>query len=143
MLKIITDLLQKENKLLLPAQKGKRGRLGFTLIEMLVVIALISALATIAVPTIYGMVNTSRINTDHANLQILKSAVEAYYANQDPFAYPESLSDLVRVNQPYLRDVPTRLTGGWDGEDAKSDEAWGYQGLPSGNFIKPLPDNGN
>ncbi|MBS4020824.1 MAG: type II secretion system protein [Dethiobacter sp.] len=49
-------------KLLKSAEKKRRSRRGFTLIEMLVVIALISALATIAVPTIFGVVNASRVN---------------------------------------------------------------------------------
>ncbi|MBS4020823.1 MAG: hypothetical protein KGZ79_00170 [Dethiobacter sp.] len=67
--------------------------------------------------------------------------MEAYYANQTPFAYPENLADLVNDSEPYLRGVPVRLTDGWSGEAAKSDEAWGYQGPPTGAFTVSLPDN--
>lgn len=78
-----------------------RGR-GFTLIEMLVVMAIVALLLTIAVPRYFGAIEKSRDVILRENLQVLRSTLDKFYA--DKGFYPENLDELV-VNG-YLRAVP-------------------------------------
>lgn len=61
---------------------------GFTIIELLVVIAVISILVGIAVPRIKGMQDQANITKAQAETRTIKAAVESYYINQTPNAYP-------------------------------------------------------
>lgn len=49
----------------------KSSKKGFTLIELIVVIAILGILAAILVPTITGFIQTAKDNTDVANAKML------------------------------------------------------------------------
>lgn len=53
---------------------------GFTLMEIIVVIAVLGALAALAIPRFTGVLENSQKNTDQANIRIVESAVELYKA---------------------------------------------------------------
>ncbi len=61
---------------------------GFTLIELLIVIAVISILIGIALPRFKGMQDEANQSKSKAELRVLQTAVESYYMNQTPNAYP-------------------------------------------------------
>lgn len=63
-------------------------RNGFTLIEMMMVVALIAILAAVALPAYNGYVNRSKIKTAQADLVALSLNFENYY--QRKLAYPTS-----------------------------------------------------
>jgi general secretion pathway protein G len=65
---------------------------GFTLVELLVVVLILGALAAIAVPRIIGGATNAKINACKTNVDLINSQIELYYANKD--AWPDSLSDL-------------------------------------------------
>lgn len=79
---------------------------GFTLIELIVVIAILGILAAIAVPRVTGSLNTAKENANNANLQIVQEAVERY--NAENGSYPSKLDDLV---PDYLKSIPTLQDG--------------------------------
>ena len=56
-----------------------RGRAGFTLIEILVVVILLGILATIIIPQISVSTEDAKLNTLKTNLNHLRSGVELYY----------------------------------------------------------------
>ena len=65
----------------------KLNKKGFTLMEMLIVIAIIAILIAIAIPTFTNALEKSKIRTDEANARSLKSLVAAgYMAEPDTFA---------------------------------------------------------
>jgi len=78
-------------------------RRGFTLIEMLVVMAIVALLLAIALPRYFGSLDKSKDVVLKENLQVLRTTLDKYYA--DKGRYPETLQDL--VDQKYLRAVPT------------------------------------
>lgn len=75
---------------------------GFTLIEMLVVMAIIALLLTVALPRYFGALNKSKEVALKENLQVLRVGIDKYYA--DKGRYPENLEELVAGN--YFRSIP-------------------------------------
>lgn len=86
----------------------KRVAEGFTLVELLVVLCIISLLLTIGIPRYFHSVDLSREQVLRANLAAVRHVLDKYY--EDRGIYPESLD--VLVSQRYLRAVPLDpLTG--------------------------------
>jgi prepilin-type N-terminal cleavage/methylation domain-containing protein len=69
-----------------------RTRKGFTLVELLVVVLILGALAAIAVPRIIGGATNARINACKTNVDLINSQIELYYANSG--AWPGTLVTL-------------------------------------------------
>src|ERR1700723_1546122 len=83
---------------------GRRGvtQRGFTLLELMVVMAIIVILMTIATAKFEQMVVRAREATLASDLKVMRQAIQDY--TRDKECGPSSLDDLVRNN--YLRSVP-------------------------------------
>jgi len=84
-----------------PIRSGKR-RFGFTLIELMIVMAIISILVSIAVPLYQRSVTRAKESVLRQNLFTLRTLIDEY--SYDKGKAPQSLEDLVRDG--YLRQVP-------------------------------------
>lgn len=62
-----------------------KNKKGFTLAELLIVVAIIAVLAAIAVPLFVGSVNRAQKATFDANVQAVKSAVLVSILSDDTF----------------------------------------------------------
>jgi general secretion pathway protein G len=82
--------------------ENMRGDKGFTLIELMIVMAIIGILSAIAVPSYQTGLIKAREAVLRENLYGLRSAIDQHYA--DLGRYPDSLKDL--VDKKYLRDLP-------------------------------------
>lgn len=78
----------------------RRG--GFTLIEILAVLAIIATLLTIAVPYYFASIDRSKEAVLKENLNQMRDAIGKFYA--DKGRYPESLE--VLIVEKYMRKVP-------------------------------------
>ena len=65
---------------------------GFTLVELLIVVLILGALAAIAVPRIMGGAYTAKVNACKTNVDMLNSQIELWYANEDD--WPAALTDV-------------------------------------------------
>jgi general secretion pathway protein G len=77
-------------------------RFGFTLIELMVVMAIVATLLTLALPRYFGSLDKSKEAVLKENLFQMREAISRYYA--DKGRYPESLDGL--ATEKYLRKVP-------------------------------------
>lgn len=71
----------------------RRNRKGFTLVELVVVIAILGILAAIAVPQFLGKLDTAKETADQTTLSNVQSAVNMYYF--DKGSYPADTDTLV------------------------------------------------
>lgn len=82
--------------------KSRRLRGGFTMIELMIVMAVISIMVAIAVPMYQKSVTRARESVLRQNLQTLRIVIDEY--TYDKAKAPQSLQDL--VTEGYLRQVP-------------------------------------
>jgi prepilin-type N-terminal cleavage/methylation domain-containing protein len=93
------------------AASGRRRGLAFTLIELMVVLAIVSLLVSIAAPRYFGSIQRARENTLRTSLNVMREAIDKYLGDQG--RYPADLGEL--VTRHYLRNVPTDpITGRTD-----------------------------
>ena len=76
---------------------------GFTLIELIVVLAIIATLLTLALPRYFSSLDRSKEVVLKENLYQVRDAIGKYYG--DKGKYPESLDAL--ITDKYLRKLPT------------------------------------
>src|SRR5260221_5164680 len=79
-----------------------RGSPGYTLIELLVALAVIALLLSIVTPRYFGSVSKTEETVLKENLHLMRDALDKYYA--DAGRYPDALGDL--VTKRYLRSIP-------------------------------------
>ena len=81
-----------------------RTRSGFTLVELMMVVAVISILAAVAAPKFSDMVRKSNEGASKGNLGALRSALSIYYADMEG-QYPDDLTALT-LNGKYIAAIP-------------------------------------
>lgn len=75
---------------------------GFTLMELMIVMAIIGILATLAVPSFIGALRHAREAVLKEDLHVLRAAIDSY--TMDKQKAPQTLDDLVQNG--YLRSIP-------------------------------------
>lgn len=95
------------------ARRIRNGDAGFTLIELMIVMAIISILVSIAVPLYQKSIIATKESVLRQNLFTLRTVIDEY--TYDKGKAPQSLEDLVR--EGYLRQIPIDpMTGQADWE---------------------------
>jgi general secretion pathway protein G len=86
---------------------------GFTLVELMIVMAIVGVLAVVAIPSYVGAVRQAREAVLKEDLHVMRAAIDSYTADKQKA--PQSLEDL--VNEGYLRKIPvdpmTRTVESW------------------------------
>jgi general secretion pathway protein G len=75
---------------------------GFTLVELMIVMAIIGVLATLAIPSYITAIRHAREAVLKEDLHVMRAAIDSY--TMDKQKAPQSLEDLVQ--EGYLKEVP-------------------------------------
>lgn len=137
----------------------KNMKTAFTLVEVLIVVAILGILAAVVIPEFQNSTQLAKESTAKENLQILRTAIERYtnrnngippgYANGDPLQSAGELHFFIQMvyNKQYLSELPknpfnklSRMRV-FSGNDSLPDEAfrtdfygWAYE--PSTKTIR-------
>ena len=79
-----------------------KRQIGFTLLELIIVIAVIGILATIALPALKDVPRKAAESVLKTDLRIFRDVIDQYHG--DKGHYPPTLESLVETG--YLRDLP-------------------------------------
>jgi len=92
--------------------KKLRTNQGFTLLEIIVVVAIIAILAAYIAPKVAGRVDDARISKAKSDIRVLESSLELY--KLDNFVYPSSGQGLdALVNKPSGEGTKNWRDGGY------------------------------
>lgn len=91
---------------------GEVVRRGFTLVELLVVVAILGILGTIAIQNVTGHIAKTRITAAEAGVRALQEACTTYYIQRKKL--PTSLEQLVEGDDPILEGGDGALYDPWD-----------------------------
>jgi prepilin-type N-terminal cleavage/methylation domain-containing protein len=134
----------------------KTNKKGFTLIELMIVVAIIGILAAIAIPKFADLISKSKEGATKGGLSTVRSALQVYYGDNEGWfptgaataAGATACMDALTTNAKYINEVPIAKLPGTTHADvntvitsAASDTGggWHYEGNSSsasiwGNF---------
>ena len=105
---------------------------GFTFIELLVVMAIIATLLSIAAPRYFNSIDKANEAVLRQDLGILREAIDQFYS--DTGSYPINLEEL--VEKSYLRSIPvdplTESNETWIQIEPPNDEEEGVYDVRTG-----------
>lgn len=81
---------------------NRQQNAGFTLIELVIVMAVIGVLAAVAVPSFIGAIRNAREAVLKEDLHVMRAAIDSY--TMDKQKGPQSLDDLIQDG--YLKSIP-------------------------------------
>ena len=82
---------------------------GFTLVEIMIVVAIIALIAAVAIPNLLRARHNANEGAAVGNVHTLLSGLESFRSAQTPPTYPAALTALSTANPPYCDSV---LAGG-------------------------------
>lgn len=110
---------------------GEKRATGFTLLELITVVAIVSVLAAIAVPQYKAAIIQSKEAALRQDLFLFRDIIDQYYV--DKGKYPASLEAL--VEEGYLRKIPVDpVTQGTDWVPVMAEPDPDRPGEPAGVY---------
>ena len=108
-----------------------RQRHGFTLVEIMIVVAIISLLAAIAIPNLLRARHNANEAAAIAALRTISTACESFRSAQTPTNYPANLAALGSATPPYIDNA---LAGATAAASAKQGYFYTYARVNNNQF---------
>ncbi len=86
----------------MPMKPEFSARRGFTLVEIMIVVSIITIMAVIAIPGFIRARANANESSAIASMRTISTACESYRAMQNPSTYPPDLVTLSSDNPPYI-----------------------------------------
>jgi general secretion pathway protein G len=109
-------LMNRRPSLRRPSRSNPRRAAAFTLLEMMLVVAIMGILMSVAVWNIVGQSEKARVKATEATMQTIETALKAYKA--DKGSYPQTIQMLVttkmldeRIKDAWKHDIEYRTPG--------------------------------
>jgi len=83
----------------------KKVKQGFTLIELMIVVAIIGILAAIAIPKFADLINKSKEGATKGALSSVRSALQVYYGDNEGWFPADNLAILIQ-DAKYINEIP-------------------------------------
>ncbi len=110
-----------------------RSRSGFTLIELIVVLTIVSLMLSIVVPKYFNSIDKAKESMLRQNLSSMRETIDKFYG--DLGRYPDSLDEMVQ--RKYIRAVPidplTESTKTWRLVESENQELGVIYDIHSGS----------
>ena len=90
-------------------RRARRSRGGFTMVELLVVIIIISVLVAIALPRYFAAIYQGRVRACQSNFKIINTSVQLYFAQNKE--WPQEVGDMLSPGDP-AATTPGGMKGG-------------------------------
>ena len=91
--------------------KSKKNNKGFTLVELLVVIAIIGILAIVAVPALFKNIEKGKVADLEADISAIRSATLSYYADNSAYPAPATLDKETVPTDGIEKELYSELEG--------------------------------
>lgn len=121
---------------------------GFTLAELLIVVAIIAILVAISIPIFTSQLKKARLATDKANVRSAKAAAAAAYMTDDEdgssMTYLYDGSKAIAVTSDNLSQISAATSGDGYGKseaDANKKDETGAAGDPKNNYVEVTINN--
>jgi len=105
----------------------KKSEKGFTLVELVIVMAVIAVILSVVIPNLRGMQNESQLTKAEGELNTLKTALTSYWRNNSN-TYPANITTALTgaspqilaqvLNDPWVTDTTNNTYGYLTGTDA-------------------------
>src|SRR5437868_1737613 len=115
----------KLNPLIFPSRRKPRASRGFTLIELMIVVAMVLILVAVAVPNYTSSVKRARESVLRQDLFTMRSVISQYTLDKQKM--PQSADDLVQFG--YLKQIPS--------DPITSQANWNWHTADEGTIMSP------
>jgi len=97
----------------------KNNKKGFTLIELMIVVAIIGILAAIAIPKFADLINKAKEGSTKGALSSVRSAIQVYYGDNEGW-FPADTLACITLNAKYIAEIPLAKMPGTTHTDSRT-----------------------